>query len=150
MPYYPATIEVYRRELLRPWKLVTFLTGLALLIFGAYWFRVVDWDVSISVIMASCAYLFAPWCAGILVYIYRERPGDWYRHILKCIVVSYFSVSVTWELYNIPRIGVEATYYIYPGNLKTSGLIFFGLGFFWQFEGSLRELWIQIKRAIKT
>ena len=55
-----------------------------------------------------------------------------------------------WELYSISRIGIKGTYYMYPGNLKTSTLTFFAFGVFWQYEGSIRELLAQTKESIKN
>ena len=40
-------------ELLRPWKLATLARGIALLIAGRFYYQAPDWDVQISLIMAS-------------------------------------------------------------------------------------------------
>ena len=54
-------------EYQRPWKLFAFFIGLALLIVGSYYYQAPDWDVPISFIMASFAYLTAPWSMRVLV-----------------------------------------------------------------------------------
>ena len=55
MPYfYPLT------EYVRPWKLFSLLCGIALLIIGARYSGLPDWDVPVSLIMAVFAYFTAP------------------------------------------------------------------------------------------
>jgi len=55
-------------EYLRPWKLASFACGLALLIVGADWYHMPDWDYAISIIMATLTYLTAPWAVDVLRY----------------------------------------------------------------------------------
>jgi hypothetical protein len=47
-------------EYLRPWKLVSLACGVALIIAGAHWSTLPDWDVPVSLIMASITYFTAP------------------------------------------------------------------------------------------
>lgn len=48
-------------EYARPWKLGTLALGIALLIIGSFYYQAPDWDIPISLIMATLAYLTAPW-----------------------------------------------------------------------------------------
>ena len=48
-------------EYARPWKLLTFLAGVALMVAGALAGLAPDWDVPISLIMPVLTYLTAPW-----------------------------------------------------------------------------------------
>ncbi len=54
------------RDYLRPWKLATLAIGLGLLLIGADYYDVPDWDYPISVIMALLTYLTAPWTVRVL------------------------------------------------------------------------------------
>jgi hypothetical protein len=54
------------REYLRPWKLTSFTVGLGLLLAGAWHYRLPDWDVGVSVVMAVLTYLTAPWSVRAL------------------------------------------------------------------------------------
>jgi hypothetical protein len=45
-------------EYWRPWKIVTFLIGLGLLIMGSFVFPAPDWDIPISIIMASLVWFW--------------------------------------------------------------------------------------------
>lgn len=51
-------------EYARPWKLITLALGVALLILGSFYHPTPDWDIPISLIMATLAYLAAPWSEG--------------------------------------------------------------------------------------
>ena len=49
------------RDLVQPWKVVTLLAGLGLLVAGSHYYQFQDWDIGISLIMGVMAYVFAPW-----------------------------------------------------------------------------------------
>lgn len=61
-------------EYLRPWRLASLACGLALLIIGAYWSALPDWDVPVSLIMASITYFTAP-CS--LRVVLERRWKQW-------------------------------------------------------------------------
>jgi len=48
-------------EYLRPWKLFSLAAGVVLLIAGWFYYHAPDWDIPISLIMATLVYLTAPW-----------------------------------------------------------------------------------------
>jgi len=48
-------------ELIRPWKIATFVAGLSLLVLGAKLDIALDWDIGVSIVMALTAYVTAPW-----------------------------------------------------------------------------------------
>lgn len=54
-------------EYTRPWKLITLAIGIALLILGADYYEAPDWDIPVSLIMATLAYLTAPWGLRIIL-----------------------------------------------------------------------------------
>ena len=47
-------------ELARPWKLATFAIAMALLLFGALYMHVGDWDVGVTLLMGTLTYATAP------------------------------------------------------------------------------------------
>jgi hypothetical protein len=51
-------------EYLRPWKLASFVGGIALLIAEAFYFK--TYDVGISLLMGTLAYLTAPWALRVV------------------------------------------------------------------------------------
>lgn len=79
-------------EYRRPWKVVFLLIGIALLIFGVYYYEAPDWDVSISFIMAILAYLTAPWSMRVVV----ERKWRSFPLMLFC---TWFTVDGCYWLY---------------------------------------------------
>lgn len=52
---------------LRPFNVATLAVGVALLLIGARVFPAPDWDVGISLVMASFAYLTAGWALEVLL-----------------------------------------------------------------------------------
>jgi hypothetical protein len=150
MAYYPASIDVFKRELSRPWKMATFAIAMAILIYGSYYYSQLDWDVPISIIMGVLAYVWAPWCVGALIFAFKQRPRNWYMPVVKSLAVAYFCASGTWALYNILRLGWETTRYIYIGNQNASLLLFVMAGIFWQYEGSLKDMFRDVAKGKTT
>jgi hypothetical protein len=57
-----------------PWRVVTFLVGVGLLLWGAVVDYAPDWDIKISLIMAGATYFLMPWFA----HSFRLRkPRAW-------------------------------------------------------------------------
>ena len=79
-------------EYARPWKLVTFALGTALLIAGSFYYQAPDWDVPISLIMAVLAYLTAPWSLRVIL----ERR---WRHWPAMLFATWFAVDGCYWLY---------------------------------------------------
>lgn len=79
-------------DYLRPWKLVTFSIGLALLMAGAVTDQAPDWDIPISVIMALLAYLTAPWSLHVLL------EHRWSR-LPVAVFFTWFTVDGCYALY---------------------------------------------------
>jgi hypothetical protein len=73
-------------EYLRPWKLLTLLAGVGLLVAGALSYGAPDWDIPISLIMAALAYLTAPWSMRVIV----ERRWKYWPGM---IAITWFSVD---------------------------------------------------------
>ena len=49
------------------WNLATLVIGIGLLIAGSFYYDAPDWDIPISLIMASFSYLTAAWSLNVLV-----------------------------------------------------------------------------------
>ncbi len=127
-------------EYLRPWKLTTLAIGIALLVAGAYHYAAPDWDIPISFIMASFAYLTAPWSMRVLL----ERQ---WRLLPAVLLVAWFSVDgcywIYWRYKNPVALDLmrEANF---PASLSLYGLC----GVLWLYRGSLREFLADSRRFI--
>ena len=62
-----SQMAIERAEYARPWKLLTLAAGIALLILGSFYYEAPDWDIPVSLIMATLAYLTAPWSLRVLI-----------------------------------------------------------------------------------
>ena len=65
-------------------KLLSFLAGLCLLIAGALWLDYLDWDIGISILMATSTFATAEWAISVL----WERRWRWLLLALFCAWLS--------------------------------------------------------------
>ena len=73
------------------YNLVTFIIGLGLLIFGAYYYKFPDWDVGISLIMGTLTYLTAPYFIESVI----KR-----KNLILATFWLWLSVDGSYVLYN--------------------------------------------------
>ncbi len=45
--------KAYARELIRPWKLITFFLAVSLLLCGAVYYNIADWDIGVTLLMGG-------------------------------------------------------------------------------------------------
>jgi len=119
------------KELLRPWKLGTLAIGIALLIVGSYLQPAPDWDIPISIIMASLAYLTAPWSLRVIV----ERRWRWWPVML---FATWFTVDgsywIYWSLKNPVALDLMR-----EANWPASLCLYAMCGLVWYYRGDLRD-----------
>lgn len=119
-------------ELLRPWKLVTLAIGVGLLIVGSFVYEAPDWDIPLSILMALVAYVSAPWCMRVMV----ERR---WRHWPAMLLLTWFGVDGCYAAYwsIVDPVALEL---MRAANAPASLSLFWAVGLFWMYKGSLREL----------
>ena len=125
------------KEFSRPWKIFSLFCGILLLIIGSYQIKALDWDIPISIIMATLTYIFAP----ISLRIIFERR---WSLVPFSLFIAWFCVDGSYWLYwhfKNPR----ALALMREANFLAS-LSLFGLcGMIWLFHGSLKDFYFQIK-----
>jgi hypothetical protein len=128
------------RDYCRPWKLLTLAVGIVLLVAGSFHYQAPDWDIPISLIMASLAYLTAPWSLRILL----ERRWKLWPAMLFAI---WFSVDgcywIYWH-YRNPAVLDLMRSANFPASLSLYGLC----GVPWLYRGSLRQLVAELRCRI--
>lgn len=123
-------------EYARPWKLLTLALGVALLILGSFYYKAPDWDIPISLIMASLAYLTAPWSLRVIVERrWRLWPG--------MLFATWFTVDGSYWLYWHFKNPV-ALELMREANFLASLTLYGMCGVVWLYRGSLRELFSEI------
>jgi hypothetical protein len=122
-----------RTEYLRPWKLFSLAVGVALLIAGSYHHDAPDWDIPISLIMASCAYLTAPWSVRVLV----ERQ---WRNIPLMLLSTWFSVDGCYAVYWYFQ-DPHALAVMRDANFLASLALYGMCGLIWYYRGTLKQFW---------
>lgn len=123
-------------EYIRPWKLITLLIGIALLVAGSFYFKAPDWDIPISFIMAILAYLTAPWSLRIIL----ERKW-WQWPAMLC--VTWFTVDGCYAIYwhfKDPSALEMMRAANFPASLSLYGIC----GVIWLYQGSMRQLLSEI------
>jgi len=123
--------------MMRPWKLITLALGLAVLVAGAYYEQLADWDVGVSLVMGILTYLTAPFVVRTL---YRL---DWHR-IPLALLLAWFSIDGSYWLYN----EVAGHPYVREANALASTPLYFIMGLVWLWDGTLTQLRAAIAAAI--
>lgn len=119
-------------EYLRPWKLATFAIGLGLLLLGARFAPAPDWDIPVSLLMAACTYLAAPWSLRMLL----ERRWRSWPLVVLC---TWFSVDGCYAIYwhfAAPDVLDRMRDANWPVSLPLYGIC----GALWLHRGPLRDL----------
>jgi len=126
---YRAHLTDNLAEIRRPWKLATLAAGTAWLLYGALFYHIDDWDIGVSLIMASTTYVAAPWCARALV----SRRWDLAAGV---IVLCWFCVDGSYNLWH----NLVGNRIFRDANFPASLSLFWLCGFIWMPCGSLREI----------
>lgn len=119
-------------ELLRPWKLATLATGIALLIVGSFHYNAPDWDIPISIIMALVAYVTAPWSMRVMV---ERRWREW----PLMLFATWFGVDGCYWIYWTFQ-DPAALAFMRDVNAPASLSLYWMCGLFWYWRGSLNEM----------
>lgn len=131
----------YLNEYLRPWKLVTLMLGITLLILGSFYFAVPDWDIPISIIMAILTYISAPWSMRVLI---EQRWQLW----PLMVFFTWFSVdgcyAIYWHFKN-PVVLEQMREANFPASLTLYGIC----GLIWLYRGSLKQIIVEIKDILQ-
>lgn len=119
-------------EYRRPWKLITLVTGIALLIFGSYYTPAPDWDIPISFIMAILTYFAAPWSMWVLLERrWRQFPAMLFATWL-CVDGCY---ALYWTIQNPMALTLMRS-----ANFPASLSLYAICGLMWLYPGSLKQL----------
>jgi hypothetical protein len=128
-------------EYCRPWKLFSLSVGVALLIAGSYYYEAPDWDIPISLIMATLTYLTAPWSMRVIL---ERRWTKWPVMLLA----TWFTVDGSYWLYwrfNDP----VALAMMRDANFFASLCLYLICGLIWLWRGSLSELLSETNRVLR-
>lgn len=125
-------------ELFRPWKIGTLAIGILLLIWGSYYYPAPDWDIAISLVMASFAYLSAGWSMHVMV----ERR---WRDFPLMIFATWWTVDGCYSLYWYLK-NPAVLDYMREANAPASLSLYWICGLVWFWNGSLKELVARLGR----
>ena len=126
------------KEYTRPWKVVSFILGLAFLVVGSFYYQAPDWDIPISFIMGLFAYLTAPWSMRVIV------KRQW-SNIPLMLFYSWFTVdgcySIYWHFKNPTALTMMRDV-----NFPASLTLYLICGLIWYYRGSLKQMWGELKK----
>jgi hypothetical protein len=126
----------YLAELGRPWKLSSFVVGMAWLLYGALSYGISDWDAGISVLMGGLTYLCAPWSIRVILHCLRFRPQYWIAWIGSALAVALLVIDGVYYVYH----SVAGNQMLRLENFYASSALYFLAGTIWLYQGSLRDL----------
>lgn len=126
MSYFdPAT------EYVRPWKLFSLLCGIVLLLIGARYSGLPDWDVTVSLVMAVPAYFTAPCSLRVVL----ERR---WKQLPLALFWTWFTVDGTYVAYWYL---VDPAALMYrPANALASSALYAACGLVWLHRGSMMSV----------
>jgi hypothetical protein len=134
------SVGAWKKEYLRPWKLISLGLGLLLLIIGSFYYEAPDWDIPISFIMAFFAYATAPWSLRVIV----ERR---WKSLPLALLYTWFTVDGCYWLYwhfKDPRALELMRSANFPASLSLYGMC----GLVWYYRGTLREFMVEARNII--
>ncbi|MEB8432051.1 hypothetical protein OO007_07410 [Cocleimonas sp. KMM 6892] len=128
-------------EYKRPWKLFTFVIGLSLLIVGSFYYKAPDWDIPISIIMASLSYLTASWSLHVLT----ER--QWSKLPLMLFII-WFCIDGSYAIYWYFKDPV-ALALMRDVNFLASLSLYLMCALVWYYEGTMKQAFSLLKKTQK-
>ena len=134
--------KAYARELIRPWKLVTFGIAMSWLLYGAISYNIADWDVGVTLLMGGLTYLTAPWSVYIILSGFRYRPRFWLLHMIVALLVGLFVVDWVYMAYH----AVVGNQTFRDANVYASAPLYFMAGAVWLYRGSVKEFIENIRK----
>lgn len=140
----PWPDRAYLRELIRPWKLLTWAIGMGWLLYGAIYYQIGDWDIGVCLIMGTLTYLGAPWSVQVIAAALRFRPRGAWWHIAVALLYAWFVVDLSylgWHHWMGNPIDRE-------GNARASAALYGLAGMGWSWRGSLASLYAATRRAL--
>jgi hypothetical protein len=118
------------------------MAGISLLIAGSIYTPAPDWDVPISIIMATCTYFTAPCSLRTLL----ER--NW-RLLPAAVLATWFSVdgcyAVYWHFKDPAALELMRSANA-PASLGLYGIC----GVIWLYRGSLRDFYLELRNVVRA
>jgi hypothetical protein len=133
-------LKVVLAEYRRPWKIATFLIGLGLLIVGSFVLPAPDWDIPISIVMASFTYLTAGWSMHVMV---ERRWRDW----PLMIILTWWCVDGCYALY-WSFVDSQALDFMRDVNWPASLSLYWMCGLVWYWNGPISDLLKLLRQKI--
>jgi hypothetical protein len=127
--------RAYYFEMARPWKLFSFMVGMAWLLYGALNYGISDWDVGISILMGVFTYLCAPWSVSVILVCARDRPRYWPLWIIAALMVALAVVDWLYVAYHTAM----GNQMFRLENFYASSALYFLAGAIWLYRGSFRD-----------
>ena len=117
--------------MLRPWKLLTLGIGLGLLIAGSHYYPALDWDMTISIIMARFTDLTAGWSMHTIL----EGCGKAWPFM---VLATWWCVDGCYSLYWY-WVKPEVLAYMRDANWPASLSLYCMCGLVWYFNGATKD-----------
>jgi hypothetical protein len=120
----------YRRFILVPWKLVTFIIATIGLTIIAPYTGDPTWDYFDAIFMSIFTFITAPWVIGIFYLAAKQRTSLVNLYVAVCLWM--FSTSWSYDFYILLRDGsYPATW---SANIFASAVLYFAAGLMWNLD----------------
>ena len=136
------SVKEHMSEYRRPWKLVTLAIGIGLLIIGSRIYSAPDWDIPVSIIMASFTYLTAGWSMHVII---ERRWRDWPVMLL----LTWWCIDGCYALY-WGIVDPHALELMREANWPASLSLYLGCGLIWFWNGTIRDLFTTLRTWLRS
>jgi hypothetical protein len=133
----------YWRELRRPWKVSTFGVGLGWLVFGALNYGIGDWDVGVSLLMATLTYCLAPWSVALIGGAARRRNARGLAQVALSVSTAVLVVDTSYVVYHT----LVGNPLYREANFYASFPLYYVAGMVWLYRGSLADFLAEFRSA---
>lgn len=127
---FALTSGAYRRYLLQPWKVATFIVAAAGLALMAPYTGDPTWDYYDALLMAGLTFIAAPWSVGTVYRFFKRTASGKELFVASC--AWCLSASWCYDLYLVLRDGA------YPptwwANFAASSILYLLAGMLWNLE----------------
>ncbi len=127
---FSLTRPAYRRFLLVPWKLASFVVAAAGLALVAPYTGDPTWDRTDATFQSVLTYLGAPWAVGTLYLALRGRATAKAAYVAACAWL--FGASWSYDLYILLRDGAYPP--TWAANIAASSVLYLSAGLLWNLD----------------
>lgn len=114
------------------------------LLWGALYLHISDWDIGVSIIMGTLAYLFAPWTIAASYRALKYNPKYYHWHLLTSLFCAWLTIDGSYYLWHT----YAGNHMLRLSQAPASTFLYLLAGFLCWYRGSLNEFISDLNKAV--